>query len=432
MTLLQGLLGKTLLTLSGQPNTVLQIRDSEVFVGTRRSPRGEWVPTDHVQRGLDELATGGEVEITPEKFGYRSAFVGAVLRTLPGVIALKNPARVLLAPALGPLMTEAFSTVPLPRPDTFSGDDPFAQLFEKRLQGVVAGMIPAGSNYLVRGSVGKGRWAETPWVAVFDPMVTVSALRGFYVVYLFRKDGSGAYLSLNQGTTAVRDEAKGQYLQVLRDRARTYMGLLPPTRLAGLLAGPIDLGGGRPPLTPGYEAGNIVARLYSPTDIPGQEAFASDLARMLDLYALLVSAKDAVEDEGELDEGEPPSSQKEARRLRWHLRAEGRNSQAAKKAKRLHGYRCQVCDFDYVAKYGELGSQYVEAHHLVPFSGLDERPKDLDPKKDFAVLCANCHRMVHRKTLLARDHSARSASYVETGSPPTRTSFPFSDFTALR
>ena len=47
----------------------------------------------------------------------------------------------------------------------------------------------------------KGGWAEIPWVAVFDPVVTTSAMRGHYVVYLFSADMQRLYLSLNQGIT---------------------------------------------------------------------------------------------------------------------------------------------------------------------------------------------------------------------------------------
>ena len=43
-----------------------------------------------------------------------------------------------------------------------------------------------GNNYYVcEGSPGKGVWADVPWIAVYNPTVTTSATRGYYVVYLF-------------------------------------------------------------------------------------------------------------------------------------------------------------------------------------------------------------------------------------------------------
>src|SRR5215510_1600417 len=48
-----------------------------------------------------------------------------------------------------------------------------------------------------KGSAGAGNWADVPWLAVFDPLVTTSATRGYYVVYLFSADGREVHLSLN-------------------------------------------------------------------------------------------------------------------------------------------------------------------------------------------------------------------------------------------
>ncbi len=38
----------------------------------------------------------------------------------------------------------------------------------------------------------------------------------------------------------------------------------------------------------------------------------------------------------------------------------------------------------------------IEAHHLKPIAKLAGKVVELDAKNDFAVLCANCHRMIHR------------------------------------
>lgn len=90
-------------------------------------------------------------------------------------------------------------------------------------------------------------------------------------------------------------------------------------------------------------------------------------------------------------------SLEEIRRYRYHRRIE-RNSRLASEAKRIHGYRCQVCRFDFEERYGELGHEYIEAHHLTPLADLPiGRALRLSPRDDFAVVCANCHGMIHRK-----------------------------------
>jgi len=250
---------------------------------------------------------------------------------------------------------------------------------------------------IVKGSVGNGNWAETPWVAVFDPRVTTSAQRGVYVVYLFDSDGQHFYLSLNQATTEVRKEAARHYTDVLESRAELAREVLEPYGTDDLLLGPLQLSGSGD-LTRGYCAGNIAAFEYRRGQLPSEAGLTQDLLRLLSLYQtyLLVRRGDLGQEE------ELPSdidSATEARRFRWHRRAE-RNRSLAIAAKKFHGTVCMVCGFDFEARYGELGSGYIEAHHVVPFAELAKEPEPvlLNPMTDFVVVCANCHRMLHRRS----------------------------------
>ena len=54
----------------------------------------------------------------------------------------------------------------------------------------------------------------------------------------------------------------------------------------------------------------------------------------------------------------------------------------------------QVCGFDFHEMYGEIGRDYAQVHHLKPLS--DRTKPSLTMLSDLAVLCANCHVMVHR------------------------------------
>lgn len=55
---------------------------------------------------------------------------------------------------------------------------------------------------------------------------------------------------------------------------------------------------------------------------------------------------------------------------------------------------CQTCGFDFFEVYGEIGRDYAQVHHLKPLS--DRTKPSLTKLSDLAVLCANCHVMVHR------------------------------------
>jgi len=61
-----------------------------------------------------------------------------------------------------------------------------------------------------------------------------------------------------------------------------------------------------------------------------------------------------------------------------------------------HGTKCMVCGFDFGEFYGERGVGYIEVHHLCLVSSLGQETK-VDPKTDMAVVCSNCHRMIHRR-----------------------------------
>ena len=56
---------------------------------------------------------------------------------------------------------------------------------------------------------------------------------------------------------------------------------------------------------------------------------------------------------------------------------------------------CEACGFNFKNIYGERGENFIECHHIKPISELSEFQKtNLD---DLAILCSNCHRMIHRR-----------------------------------
>ena len=68
------------------------------------------------------------------------------------------------------------------------------------------------------------------------------------------------------------------------------------------------------------------------------------------------------------------------------------------------GLGCEVCGFDFEATYGTRGSGYVECHHVVPLHVTGRRKLRLD---DLVLICANCHRMIHRGTPWLRPEQLR-------------------------
>lgn len=55
---------------------------------------------------------------------------------------------------------------------------------------------------------------------------------------------------------------------------------------------------------------------------------------------------------------------------------------------------CEVCKFNFEKHYGSRGSGFLECHHIKPVASLEDGDKThLD---DLALLCSNCHRVIHR------------------------------------
>lgn len=64
-------------------------------------------------------------------------------------------------------------------------------------------------------------------------------------------------------------------------------------------------------------------------------------------------------------------------------------------AVRIHGTDCAGCGFSFGRAYGAWGENYIEIHHVIPLG--DGKERRTDPQTDLIPLCANCHRMVHRR-----------------------------------
>lgn len=59
---------------------------------------------------------------------------------------------------------------------------------------------------------------------------------------------------------------------------------------------------------------------------------------------------------------------------------------------------CEVCTVDFLKVYETRGDGFIEAHHKKPVSSLDGTEKT--KVTDLALVCSNCHRMLHRGTPL--------------------------------
>ena len=263
-------------------------------------------------------------------------------------------------------------------------------------------------TFLFKASPGQmNTWADVPWIAVLDPEVTESTQNGYYVVYLFSVDMKKVYLSLNQGITFLHKELKEKKsIEELKRRAAFIRDRVPEYK-DYFSFNPMDLSSNlskshRPRL---YEPGHAFGIEYDALKIPSNDILENDLRKILDLYLLLTHRGGL---DGDLvgidDESENLVEQDLQERKKYfrHRRIE-RNPKTSKLVKKHRGYICEACNFSFVKVYGDIAynkkkEAYIEAHHLIPLSELPEgKVVKYNIEEDFRVLCANCHKMVHRK-----------------------------------
>ncbi|MFA3916120.1 MrcB family domain-containing protein [Ruegeria hyattellae] len=249
----------------------------------------------------------------------------------------------------------------------------------------------------VKSSVGAGNWAAVPWVAYFDPLITVSATRGFYVVYLINAQSEEIVLSLNQGTTEVyREFGERTGRQVLRRRAVDLAERTPEfAKLFDL--DPIELGSVES-LPLGYEAGHSFGRTYPAREID-PDAFYQDLERILSAYNALVDRGGTTPTDTMMEEA-GSTDITETRKYYLSRRIE-RTPNVRKMVLQTKGTVCEACGLDPQTHFGfegPLKNTPLDVHHAKPISGLAEgESRRYKVPDDFIVLCPTCHRMIHKQ-----------------------------------
>jgi 5-methylcytosine-specific restriction protein A len=130
--------------------------------------------------------------------------------------------------------------------------------------------------------------------------------------------------------------------------------------------------------------------------------FSSDLPRLQKTAAAIratLTAGPTSSDELDLEDFETAEAPEGAVLTREHrVRERNRTLAARKKADvlaREGKLECGCCGFDFGVRYGELGGGFIECHHRRPVSDL--RPNEVTRLTDLALVCPNCHRMLHRQ-----------------------------------
>lgn len=165
--------------------------------------------------------------------------------------------------------------------------DDFAKLLPEALEQ----LVNSSRTYDIRSSQGSTYISEVMWSYIADKKITTDARKGIYVVYLFLADGSGVYLSLNQGfeyfnSNYDRRQKKVKAAEYARYIRQNYCKIpshlqLDIIKLKGKTVRPR-----------GYEATHIAGKFYSAENLPSEEVLIQDLKDLLKVYQEIVDTMD--------------------------------------------------------------------------------------------------------------------------------------------
>lgn len=137
------------------------------------------------------------------------------------------------------------------------------------------------NDIYIRGSAGQGNKTDYPWICIFNRNITTSATNGIYLVYLFKKDMSGFYLSLNQGVTYFDDIYRSKRFEAIKKVTNYFKEKLPQSNFS---TEPITLGANfKNEKGYGYQKCNILSKYYDSSSFSSDEIF-NDLKEMIQIY----------------------------------------------------------------------------------------------------------------------------------------------------
>lgn len=159
----------------------------------------------------------------------------------------------------------------------------------------VVGGLSDINPYKADVSLGVRNLPKFPWFSVYDDRITGAASKGFYLVYLFKEDYSGMYLSLNQGSAYFTGEKNlhlgskmaSQVMSNVSGEARRLLAEYDKTVFKNRLVPSIELGVKQKK----YQDCNVYALYYTKEEIHAfqdDESLKADLKEFLRMYDFLL------------------------------------------------------------------------------------------------------------------------------------------------
>ena len=168
-----------------------------------------------------------------------------------------------------------------------------AKLIRKGLPEYFRDFIDDPKKYKIMGFPGKGGWAFVPWISFTNADTSSSPQKNYSVVYFFKEDMSGFYLSLNLGINEFNKKLGKSNLAII---AENFRDTLQSNFYQTFDYKPMDLGCRTGYLkrdsTIVYENADIFNIEYTLEDLPSEAKLRKDLYFFFELYDYLFEERD--------------------------------------------------------------------------------------------------------------------------------------------
>lgn len=161
-----------------------------------------------------------------------------------------------------------------------------------------------------------------------------------------------------------------------------------------------------------YGTEYYLKKIYEENGVDGLQNALLSLSQHIDYYeeksgSSVKKRKDVYERYLNLIEKEPPKTvypdevdieieYSEGKTKKVLVNSYERNPVARKKCIEHFGLNCQVCNFNFEEKFGDLGKDFIHVHHKIDISTIGNE-YSVNPLTDLIPVCPNCHSMLHKR-----------------------------------